>query len=896
MPRVRRCIAGEHQNTTSVGEGRRSRRHLGGLAIAVAAMGAGLSTTDVLPAHAANACGLPEVNENVFMPGGSGEGLYTNPVLWSKNHLPHAGDNDVCIPGGTVALVNTDLELVSTAVGFVTTLRVEGTIRVQGGAHVGSNGVYGGTELINGGVIQVLGNSRLDLNPDQNGDHAFQNVGNVVGGGQIQVQGGSSLYIQRPLLNNGTIDVTGGGMLWANYNNANVATYSGTGSVNGGPLRLYSGVIDPTNGGTLAILATRNGGISGTIGANQSLDVQCDTFSGGLSMFGNVVNNGTMRYLPPAAGNCSSELAFHPQVGGSSLTNNGQFVVGDANQLKGFGYFGTNPYQPGEFVNGPNGTVVLNDVWGDADTANTNNGTWTVTPTGAYLGHDLINNGTFVNNNGCDIRSLVNNGVFDLVKNCSTHMNSTLGAGSTLRLHASSTATTRLTGGDRNSPIGGTLDVVTDAAHPPAVGSTTDILETGVSGTFASVTSATAGFTYGAVYPSGGRPQLKLTSYSPGGAITAFNPARLLDTRANGTTVDGQGVGAGLQGVGATIEVQVAGRAGVPADASAAILNVTVTETQAPGFVTVWPCGTDRPTASSLNFVAGSTVANGVIAKIGAGGKVCLFVSNPTQLIVDVAGYFSAGSPYAPLVPARVLDTRGTGQTVDGQSQGGGVAALGSVTQVQITGRAGVPSDAGAAVLNVTVTDATAPGFVTVFPCGSDTPNASSLNYVTGSTVPNNVIAKMGDGGKVCLFTSQASHLIVDVSGYFRAGSAFNPTVPARVLETRQGQVTIDGQGQGAGLQAANSIVEVQVTGRAGVPTGAVAAVLNVTVTEAVGPGYVTVWPCGTDRPTASSLNFDSGSTVANGVIAKIGAGGKVCLFVSNGTQLIADIAGYFTS
>ena len=197
-------------------------------------------------------------------------------------------------------------------------------------------------------------------------------------------------------------------------------------------------------------------------------------------------------------------------------------------------------------------------------------------------------------------------------------------------------------------------------------------------------------------------------------------------------------------------------------------------------------------------------------------------------------------------------------------------------------------------MLNVTVTEPAGAGYVTVFPCGSAVPNASSLNYVTGATVPNNVIGKIGDGGKVCVFTSQAAHLIVDVSGYFKAGSAFNPLVPARVLETRQGQVTIDGLGQGAGLQAANSIVETQITGRAGVPAGAVAAVLNVTVTEAVGPGYVTVWPCGTDRPTASSLNFDTGSTVANGVIAKIGAGGKVCLYVSNGTHLITDIAGYF--
>ena len=93
-------------------------------------------------------------------------------------------------------------------------------------------------------------------------------------------------------------------------------------------------------------------------------------------------------------------------------------------------------------------------------------------------------------------------------------------------------------------------------------------------------------------------------------------------------------------------KVQVGGRGGVPVDAVAAVLNVTVTEAQGAGFATVFPCGVDRPNASSVNFVAGSTVANGVIAKLGAGGvnvgKVCVFVSQPTHVLVDVAGYFSA--------------------------------------------------------------------------------------------------------------------------------------------------------------------------------------------------------------------------------------------------------------
>ena len=91
---------------------------------------------------------------------------------------------------------------------------------------------------------------------------------------------------------------------------------------------------------------------------------------------------------------------------------------------------------------------------------------------------------------------------------------------------------------------------------------------------------------------------------------------------------------------GDTIEVQVANRAGVPANASAVVLNVTVTGALGNGFVTVYPCGAARPTTSNLNFSAGQTIPNAVIAKVGVAGSVCLFTNVGTQLLVDVDGYF----------------------------------------------------------------------------------------------------------------------------------------------------------------------------------------------------------------------------------------------------------------
>ncbi|MEP7047951.1 MAG: hypothetical protein ABI949_14775, partial [Ilumatobacteraceae bacterium] len=105
--------------------------------------------------------------------------------------------------------------------------------------------------------------------------------------------------------------------------------------------------------------------------------------------------------------------------------------------------------------------------------------------------------------------------------------------------------------------------------------------------------------------------------------------------------------------------------------------------------------------------------------------------------------------------------------TVDGLFNGIGVRGGGVVTALTVAGRGGVGGDAAAVVLNVTVVDALGAGFVTVYPCGSARPLASSVNFVAGSTVANAVLVKVGDAGQVCVFTQSATHLVVDVNGYF---------------------------------------------------------------------------------------------------------------------------------
>jgi len=228
--------------------------------------------------------------------------------------------------------------------------------------------------------------------------------------------------------------------------------------------------------------------------------------------------------------------------------------------------------------------------------------------------------------------------------------------------------------------------------------------------------------------------------------LTVLDPFRLYDSRS----------GAGTRPSGSVTEVQVALAGGVPAGAAAALLNVTAVDAQGDGFMTVFPCGTAVPLASNLNYRLGQTIANSVLARIGAGGKVCVYTSARAHVLVDVNAALPATPAIAAVDPYRLYDTR----------TGHGPAGAGTTTAVQVAGVGGVPAGAVTAVLNVTALDAGDAGYVTVFPCGTGVPVASNLNYVGGDTIPNAVIAKLSSTGAVCLYTSASAGLIVDVNGY----------------------------------------------------------------------------------------------------------------------------------
>ncbi|MEV7212165.1 PKD domain-containing protein [Kitasatospora cineracea] len=246
----------------------------------------------------------------------------------------------------------------------------------------------------------------------------------------------------------------------------------------------------------------------------------------------------------------------------------------------------------------------------------------------------------------------------------------------------------------------------------------------------------------------------------------------------------------------------------------------------------------------------------------------------------------TAGNAYTAYGPTRLLDTRdGTG------APRAKVPAYGTA-KIKIAGNGSIPAGVTAVVLNVTVTNPTTEGHVTVYGEGDARPTTSNLNYLPGQTVPNLVIAPVGANGYVDLYNGGwgSVDLIADVTGYFTQSQAsgYTPVDPKRLLDTRNSSKV-----------AAYGTVPVTIPTNAQVPdTKFTAVALNVTVTNPDSDGHLTVYPSGQSLPTASNVNFTAGQTVANSVIVPVGADGRIQ--VQNGawksSDVIVDVVGYYTA
>jgi plastocyanin len=201
----------------------------------------------------------------------------------------------------------------------------------------------------------------------------------------------------------------------------------------------------------------------------------------------------------------------------------------------------------------------------------------------------------------------------------------------------------------------------------------------------------------------------------------------------------------------------------------------------------------------------------------------------------------------------------------------------------------GLPAGATAVALNVTVTNPTAGSYLTVFPAGSVRPTASNLNFVAGQTIPNMVLVPVGPGNTVTFYNNVGTvDVVADLLGYYApgTGAGFTGSAPTRVLDTRIGV--------GAPTAKVGEGATVTLT-VPGLPAGATAVALNVTVTNPTAASYLTVFPGGTAWPTASNLNFVAGQTIPNMVMVPVGPGNTVTFYNNVGTvDVIADLLGYY--
>jgi uncharacterized repeat protein (TIGR01451 family) len=362
-------------------------------------------------------------------------------------------------------------------------------------------------------------------------------------------------------------------------------------------------------------------------------------------------------------------------------------------------------------------------------------------------------------------------------------------------------------------------------------------------------------------------------------------PCRLADTR----NPDGA-FGGPLLGAGSTRAFTIPDSAcGIPATAQAYSLNATVVPKGSLGYLTMFPCGQAAPLASTLNSIDGRVKAGAAIVPAGTSGAVCAFVTNDTDLVLDINGYFvppsnTSALAFYPLTPCRVVDTRGATGALGGPSLAGNAARSFPI----LSSSCSVPSTAQAYSLNYTAVPKGNLGFLTTWPSGQPQPLVSTLNAPTGTVTANAAIVPAGTNGDVSVFVTHNADLVIDINGYFAppatGGLLLFPTDPCRVLDTRNP----------AGSPPFNGMMNIDVAGSGcGAPATAQAFVLNATVVPPGPLGFLTLWPQGAMQPLVSTLNAGDGAVTSNMAIVPT-TNGSISAFVADPSHLVLDISGYF--
>ncbi len=344
---------------------------------------------------------------------------------------------------------------------------------------------------------------------------------------------------------------------------------------------------------------------------------------------------------------------------------------------------------------------------------------------------------------------------------------------------------------------------------------------------------------------------------------------------------------------------------GIPSDAQAYSFNVTAVPPAPLTYLSIWPTGELQPLVSTLNSFDGQIVANAAIVPAGSSGSVSVYVSDNTDVVIDVDGYFvpisssSAAEAFYTDTPCRIADTRPSSGFPD--PFGPPSLAGGSTRAFPIlSSPCSKPPTAQAYSLNLTVVPHGALDYISLWPDGEPQPVVSTINSLNGRIVANAALVPAGPppNGGVDVYASDDTDVLIDIDGHFAPPGAsgslnFYPVSPCRIADTRSGS-GFSAQ-FGPPSMTGGSVRDFPIPSSfCGIPSNAQAYSLNMTV---VPPGimqYLTTWPTGQPQPVVSTLNSYNGTVVANAAIVPAGTSGSISVFVTDNTDVIIDINGYF--
>jgi hypothetical protein len=292
------------------------------------------------------------------------------------------------------------------------------------------------------------------------------------------------------------------------------------------------------------------------------------------------------------------------------------------------------------------------------------------------------------------------------------------------------------------------------------------------------------------------------------------------------------------------------------------------------------------PSDIAFSIASKSTPSSSLQFANGTLGATSITVSGPQS------GPPSTGLQFVPVTPCRVADTRNATGPFGGPELAAGASREFDIPQSACS----IPSSAVAYSLNLTAVPSGPLGYLTMWPSGQTQPTGSTLNS-DGRVKANAAITPAGTNGGVSVFVTNPSHVILDINGYFvPAGTAsalaFYPVTPCRVADTRNAT----GPFGGPSLAAATSRDFSLHSSSCALPSDAEALSLNVTAVPKGDLGFLTMWPSGQTQPLASTLNSPTGAVTANAAIVPAGSNGDVSVYVSNASDVIIDVNGYFAA